>query len=158
MHKRNKPEVKKPVKYSDGMGIGVTLTYLINKGVETFYRFTEEQTGVVDNPKKIPTILPSDPRLIEHGGNTYKLTKDAVIGRAAQVTLLNAPETVSRKHIRITKTAGNKYTLKVIAKDNLTYVNGELIYSCVEINNGDVISLGADGYELVFRCIEGFDY
>jgi len=85
---------------------------------------------------------------------TFMLPVDEILfGRESDCQVIYDPEKddlVSRKHLKLTPQADNRFLLTDQNSRNGTFVNGAKISGPVEIHPGDRIQLGADGPEFVF--------
>jgi serine protease Do len=85
---------------------------------------------------------------------TFMLPVDEILfGRESDCQVIYDPEKddlVSRKHLKLTPQADNRFLLTDLNSRNGTFVNGAKISGPVEIHPGDRVQLGADGPEFVF--------
>jgi pSer/pThr/pTyr-binding forkhead associated (FHA) protein len=76
-----------------------------------------------------------------------KPDKQVVIGRSSELDMVLVEDMVSRKHSKITMTAG-KITIEDLGSTNGTFVNGEKIKSC-RLKEGDRILIGTSILKVV---------
>ncbi len=77
-----------------------------------------------------------------------KMEKQVVIGRHSELDMVLVEDMVSRKHAKITLTAG-KVTIEDLGSTNGTFVNGEKITKPSKLKEGDRILIGTSILKLV---------
>jgi len=90
-------------------------------------------------------------------GQSYPLSRQAVVGRLDSCDIPINDSSVSREHARINQ-MGDDYSVEDLGSTNGTMVNGQTIRGVVRLKPGDMITFGSVEFRLERDASQGFRF